>query len=67
MGSIWEKSHGFYVQHSPSAGVLPFSLIGKLGLGWLFSLIFWGRGLLPWFPNVFARGGIAPPLPVRGK
>ena len=40
------KSHEFPVLHCPSAGVLQFSLMGKLGLGWMFLLIFWGRVLL---------------------
>ena len=47
----------------PSAGVLQFSKISKLDLGWMFLLVFWGRGLLPRFSDVFAQGGIAPPLP----
>ena len=28
-------------------------MIGKLGLSWMFLLIFWGRGLLHWFSGVF--------------
>ena len=48
---------------SPSSGVPKFSLISELGLGWMFLMIFWGRGLLQWFSNVFAWGRIALPLP----
>ena len=28
--------------YSPNSGVLHFSVFGRLGLGWMFSLIFWG-------------------------
>ena len=38
----------------------------NLVLARMFLLIFWGRGLLQWFSNVFARGGLALPLPGVG-
>ena len=45
------KNHGgkryeLCMLYSPSAGVLRFSVFGKVGLGRMLLLTFWGRDLL---------------------
>ena len=46
------KSQEFFIVFSPRAGVLQFCELCKLGLTWMFLLIFWGKGLLCWFSGV---------------
>ena len=37
------NNHEFCMLYYPSTGVLQFSMISKLGLGWMLLLIFWGE------------------------
>ena len=46
------KSQEFFIVFSPRAGFLQFFVVCKLGLTWMFLLIFWGKGLLCWFSVV---------------
>lgn len=50
-----EINHEFLMVYFHRAGVLLFSMISKFGLGWLFLLIFWERGLLFGFLSVFSH------------
>ena len=52
--------------YSPSASGLQFSVLRRLGLGWMSSLIFWGQGLLHAF-SVSSVPWVQLPRPCLGR